>query len=212
MRHFCWFWIGIIGIITIGCNRSNQQTEPIAKDTLAVDTKIDTTAAEKEILTTIGTEILIALKAKDYRAFAVYFHPKKGVLFSPYGFIDKPNAQQLSKANFLKIIEEHGSVNWGEYDGSGDPIKLTAQKYLEQFVYNADYLHAQKTSFNQIIGKGNSKNNLKEVFPDSPFLEYHFKGIDEKYDGMDWTSLRLVFEKYQNGYFLVAVIHDQWTI
>lgn len=212
MRYFCWLCFALLIMATVGCNNANRNNETTSKDTLVVDTKIDSSVSEKEVLTTIGTEILIALKAKDYRAFAVYFHPKKGVIFSPYGYIDKSSAKQLSKANFLKIIEEHGAVNWGAYDGTGDPIRLTAQKYLEQFVYNADYLNAEKTSFNQVIGKGNANNNLKDVLPGAPFLEYYFSGFNKQNEGMDWTSLRLVFEKYENGYFLIAVIHDQWTI
>lgn len=211
MKCKCWLWFGILAVVVTACNNTHQTKAPTNTDTLTVVTKVDT-VAEKEILATVGTEILIALKAKDYKAFAAYFHPKKGVLFSPYGFIDTTNVQQITKAKFLKVVEEHGSITWGAYDGSGDAIKLTAQKYLDQFVYNADYLNADSTSFNQIIGKGNSKNNLAERFPNCNFLEYYFKGANEKYDGMDWTSLRLVFEKYQNGYFLVAVIHDQWTI
>lgn len=117
----------------------------------------------------------------------------------------------MSKASFLKLVEEKGSVIWGNYDGSGDVIRLTAQQYLEKFVYNADYLHAEKIGYDQIIGKGNSLNNLNEIFPKHPFIEYHFSGFDKKYSGMDWTSLRLVFKQYQSNYYLVAVIHDQWT-
>ncbi|MGE6220096.1 hypothetical protein ACQKCH_09740 [Nubsella zeaxanthinifaciens] len=204
-------WIGFL-MFAIGCtnpDKNDQTTEAV--DTAVAINAIDT-AAEKDVLATVGTEILTALNAKDYKSFAAYFHPKKGVLFSPYGMIDRKNATQLTKANFLKIIEEHGSINWGSYDGSGEPIKLTAQKYLDKFVYNANYLHAEKTSFNEIIGKGNSASNLNEIFPDHPFLEYYFSGFDKKYDGMDWSSLRLVFEQYQSTYFLVAVVHDQWTI
>ncbi len=29
---------------------------------------------------------------------------------------------------------------------------------------------------------------------------------------MDWCSLRLVFEKWGAQYYLVGVVHDQWTI
>jgi (p)ppGpp synthase/HD superfamily hydrolase len=29
---------------------------------------------------------------------------------------------------------------------------------------------------------------------------------------MDWRSLRLVFEKKNDIWYLVGIIHDQWTI
>ena len=60
--------------------------------------------------------------------------------------------------------------------------------------------------------QGNSVNNLKEIYPNRHFIDYHFSGFDQKLKGMDWTSLRLVIEKQNGEYFLVAVIHDQWTI
>jgi (p)ppGpp synthase/HD superfamily hydrolase len=43
-------------------------------------------------------------------------------------------------------------------------------------------------------------------------VEYHFSGFDPKYEGMDWRSLRLVFEEKDNIWHLVGIIHDQWTI
>jgi hypothetical protein len=37
-------------------------------------------------------------------------------------------------------------------------------------------------------------------------------GFDPEYEGMDWRSLRLVFEKKNDIWYLVGIIHDQWTI
>lgn len=212
MKWFRIFCFGILAMfLVVSCNRSDKSANStLPKDTVAKQRPNDTTS-ERETLTTIATEILTTLKAKDYKAFAAYFHPTDSVLFSPYGFIDVKSSKKLTKATFSKLIEERGSVDWGNYDGSGETIRLTAQKYMEQFVYNADYLHAEKTALNQIIGKGNTLNNLNEIYPQCPFIEYHFSGFDKKYEGMDWTSLRLVFKQYQSTYYLVAIVHDQWT-
>lgn len=212
MKWFNFFYLGILLLMAVGCNNNDKTSGArlSEKDTLAHSKPTDTIADEEKI-SIIASEILTSLKAKDYKAFAAYFHPTEGVLFSPYAFIDIKTSINLSKADFLKLIEEHKPVNWGSYDGSGEPILLTAQQYLEKFVYNADYLQAEKTAYNQIIGKGNSLNNLNEIFPEQPFIEYYFSGFDKKYAGMDWTSLRLVFKLHQGNYYLIAVIHDQWT-
>ncbi len=216
MKWFGLFCFGILTMWMISCNTTDNTKESAAadtallKDTIANQKSTDTLVHE-EILTSIATEILTALKTKNYKALTAYFHPTDSVLFSPYGFIDTEASKKLTKATFTKLIDERGSVNWGSYDGSGKTIRLSAQQYLEKFVYNADYLHAEKTAFNQIIGKGNSLSNLKEVYPKHPFVEYYFSGFDQKYEGMDWTSLRLVFRQYQSNYYLVAIIHDQWT-
>lgn len=79
-------------------------------------------------------------------------------------------------------------------------------------MYNADFLHAPQTSLNKMIGGGNALNNLTTIYKDCVFTEHHFSGFDEKYGGMDWCSLRLVFKSYNNNMYLVAVVHDQWTI
>jgi hypothetical protein len=211
MKWFASLCFGILALLAVSCNSTDKSADSSLSSDSIKNQKPTDTIADEETLTTIATEILIALKAKDYKAFAAYFHPTEGVMFSPYGFIDTKSSKTLTKAAFLKLIDERGSVTWGSFDGSGDPIRLTAQKYLEQFVYNADYINAEKTSYNEIIGKGNSLNNLNDIYPDHPFMEYHFSGFDKKYNGMDWTSLRLVFKQHQSNYYLVAVIHDQWT-
>jgi len=134
------------------------------------------------------------------------------VVFSPYGFIDTVGSKRLSSADFLTAIRKNWILTWGSFDGTGEPIKLTVAAYLQKFVYNADFLNAEAESYNQVMKQGNSVNNLREIFPNAQFVEYHFSGFDPKYKGMDWTSLRLVFEKENDDYYLVAIVHDQWTI
>lgn len=211
MKQLGYLWLALFALVIVSCNSTDRSADSsLSSDSGKTVNAVDS-IADEGTLTTIATEILTTLKTKDYTAFASYFHPTEGVVFSPYGFIDTKTAKKLSKALFLKSVEEEGMMTWGNYDGTGDPINLTAQQYLEKFVYNADYLHAEKIGYDQIIGKGNSLNNLNEIFPKHPFIEYHFSGFDKKYGGMDWTSLRLVFKQYQSNYYLVAVIHDQWT-
>jgi hypothetical protein len=211
MKSLYLFWVGIIFILAVGCHSTNKPMDSsLSTDTIKT-TKIADTVADKEMLKTIATEILTTLKAKDYTALVAYFHPTEKILFSPYGFIDIKTAKKLTKTAFMQLVKDKRNINWGNYDGSGEPIDLTIAQYIDKFVYNVDFLHAEKTAYNQIIGKGNSLNNLNEIFPKYPFIEYYFSGFDEKYAGMDWASLRLVFKLYQGNYYLVAIVHDQWT-
>ena len=103
-------------------------------------------------------------------------------------------------------------IQWGENDASGDPIKMTLDQFIKQYVYDADYLKADSLKVNQFIGGGNTRNNLLTIYPDCHFTESYFKGFDKKYEGMDWSSLRLVFKRSGDKYFLVAIVHDQWSI
>lgn len=160
----------------------------------------------------VGAEVLETLESNDYTAFSTYISPSKGLVFSPYAHIELSSSKRLLPEDFLEAIDKNWILTWGKYDGTGEPIKLSVKEYLTKFVYNADYLNAERTGVNEIIGKGNTLNNLKEVFPNSEFIEYHFNGFDTKYKGMDWKSLRLVFEREGGNLRLIAVVHDQWTI
>lgn len=189
-------------LLAAGCNRKENKTERAEKVQRVT---------QQDSIEAVGLKALKALQAKDYDAFAALFHPTEGVRFSPYGFIDPTHKQVLAK-DFLEAITRNWILTWGHVDGSGEAIKIRVKAYIDKFVYNADYLHAPQKSYDSIIGKGNSIDNLKDTYPQLHFTEYHFKGFDEKYRGLDWTSLRFVFKKYNNAYYLVAVIHDQWTV
>lgn len=65
---------------------------------------------------------------------------------------------------------------------------------------------------NNIIGKGNTTNNISEAYPQGQFVEFHFTGFNPEYAGIDWSSLRLVFEELDGTLYLVGIIHSQWTI
>lgn len=160
----------------------------------------------------ITNEILSAIKEKDYKKLTEYIHPKDGIRFSPYGFIDTANDVTATRSTFRLNAYTNKKRIWGYYDGSGDPIKMTSKEYFKRFVYDADFLNAEKTSLNQCLGSGNSQNNILIIYDDLPFTESFFPGFDEQFGGMDWRALRLVYKEYEGKYYLVAIVHDEWTI
>ena len=102
--------------------------------------------------------------------------------------------------------------HWGRYDGSGDPMDLTFADYFARFVYDQDYAQPEQTSVNLRLGQGNSIDNSAQFYPNATIIEYHFSGFDPQYQGMDWRSLRIVLEQHNGQWFVVGIIHDQWTI
>lgn len=164
------------------------------------------------ILLKTTQNILTLLKNKNYSAFANYIHPVEGVRFSPYGFVDTVHDMKLSKQKFINQVREQDMVIWGKFDGTGDPIQMTLNNYMQRFVYDVDFVKPEKRSVNEIIGTGNSLNNLELVYKNCDFTESNFSGFDKKYAGMDWRSLRLVFKIRDRKFFLVGIVHDEWTI
>jgi len=200
-------------VVSLGCNgpqekkKATQPTDP-AKAKVLQHTEV---LSQKDSISGAGQEILSFLKSNNNLGLVRYFS-EDGVFFSPYGFIDTTKSKKLNAQDFLTAIEKNWILTWGSYDGTGDPIRLTVAAYLKKFVYNADYANAEAVGYDEVIKQGNSLNNLMAIFPGAPFIDYHFSGFDPKNSGMDWTSLRLVFKKENNDYFLIAIIHDQWTI
>lgn len=159
----------------------------------------------------LSKTILNTIKQEQMDELSTYFHPKEGVVFSPYAYIESLDGS-LSANAFMKAYRSNDSLLWGYYDGTGNEIRLSISAYFDQFVYGHDYLNAEHHSVDSFIGSGNSLNNLLDVFPSLHFTEHYFSGFEPQYGGMDWGCLRLVYKSYENRLFLVGIINDQWTI
>ena len=212
MKHFFSF---ILLLSAFSCNSKKQidKTVSSVSDSLTYFTPAPTsiTIDSDSALLQQSHKILTIIKNKDYASLVNYFHPVEPVRFSPYGYIDTAIDVQIKSERFIALTGSKKKIYWGNYDGSGDSILLSIEKYFDKFIYNADFLNAEKTSVNKMIGSGNSLNNLTIIYKDALFTESYFSGFDKKYGGMDWSSLRLVYKKYNNHLFLIAIVHDQWT-
>ncbi|MCP9752394.1 hypothetical protein [Ferruginibacter sp. HRS2-29] len=209
----------LIIILLHSCNdnktRENKNvTAPVTKDSVgAKPSPADSLKTAPVSITETTKAILTLLQNKDHKSFSSYIHPVEGIRFSPYACIDTATDHHFSATEFSSLLaQKNKKLIWGSYDGSGDDIKLTVDGYFQRFVYDADFLNAEKTSLNKMIGGGNSLNNLPKIYPDHEFTESYFSGFDKKLGGMDWVVLRLVYKRYEGKPYLVGVVHDQWTI
>lgn len=155
--------------------------------------------------------VITALRDKEMETLDALIHPEKGLLFSPYVHIDKETALVFGRSE-LPALDNEKIYTWGQFDGSGEPIKMTFGQYFERFVYDKDFASPEQIGMNEIKGSGNSLPNIQEVFPESQYVDYYFSGFEEQYAGMDWASLIIVLEEYQGRWYAVAVVHNQWTI
>jgi hypothetical protein len=165
-----------------------------------------------------AAEAILALRDHDLEALAGMVHPVKGVTFSPYTYV-RPLQGTPGEADLVFSPDQLRSLwsdptiyHWGTYDGSGEPIDLTFRDYYARFVYDVNFARPQVVGFGETVGQGNTINNIAEVYPDGVTVEYHFEGLDPQLEGMDWRSLRLVLEELDGTWYLVGIVHDQWTI
>ena len=160
-------------------------------------------------------EAVAALQAADMAKLAELVHPDLGVRFSPYAYVraDGDKADVVLRREQLRgAMNERTVFHWGHFDGTGRPITMQFEDYYKRFVYDVDFAEAPAVGYNQVLGRGNTLNNLFQVYAGAMVVEYHFPGFDEKFQGMDWKSLRLVFQEHEGAWYLVGIIHDQWTI
>lgn len=165
------------------------------------------------LVTEAATTVMRALSRKDMNQLAAWVHPEKGLQFSPYGYIDPKKDLVFTRAEVEGLMEDGTKRVWRAFPGSGELIEMTFADYYDRFVYDADFLEDAEIAVNKGLGQGTMINNLNQVYPEDQydFVEYHIAGIDPSVEGMDWRSLRLVFEKIGEDRALVGIIHDQWT-
>lgn len=158
-----------------------------------------------------AAEIILALKDEDLTTLASLVHPDQGVRFSPYTYV-RDEDLVFSGERIEEILADQTVYTWGSFDGTGEPIQFTFREYYDRFVYDVDFARPDVVGFSETIGMGNTINNIAEVYPQAITVEYHFEGFDPQFVGLDWRSLRLVLEETEGAWYLVAVVHDEWTI
>lgn len=197
----------------MSCTETPQQGNEklISEYSVRPTPKIPTAQNDDSVVMALSKQVLTSLKIKDYKTFAGFIHPILGIRFSPYAYVDTVRDLTFKAAVFEQKMAQKKKINWGAYSAGEEEIVMTGGEYFAVFVYNADFLNAEKHQLNEIIGLSTTINNITEAYPNSPFTESYFSGLDKKMDGIDWCSLRLVFKKHLDKYYLIGVIHDNWT-
>jgi|GEM_PF-6614410 len=67
-----------------------------------------------------------------------------------------------------------------------------------------------------MINRGNVINNSFDIYPNAIIVEFFLPGegsmdTNEDWQSLDWRSLRLVFERFQDQWYITGITHDQWT-
>lgn len=185
-----------------------------------INDKAKNNKSEIEVFIVNQAETIVELiKNKNFEELANYVHDEKGLLFSPYIYIEE-DSLVFSAEDVSSFLENKELYLWGIYDGKGNPIELTTEGYYEEFIYSRDFVNPDEviyyTDFNDVEYVGNQRssmiNNINEVFPDAHVVEFF---LDEVYDDeliFAWRSINLVFEKNNEGIWkLIAIVSDQWT-
>jgi hypothetical protein len=89
---------------------------------------------------------------------------------------------------------------------------MTPSQYCDRYILDRDFLKASSINVNHDRARGNTINNAASVYPQGTRVEYYMAPLSgEGVPEFDWAALRLVFEKSGGSWWLVGVIHDEWT-
>ncbi|MGD8398472.1 MAG: hypothetical protein PVG11_06415 [Anaerolineae bacterium] len=152
---------------------------------------------------------VLALRDQDFDALATLVHEEKGLRFSPYAYVDE-SALIFGPDAVPRLMRDPAAYEWGHYAGTGSPIVMPFADYYHEFIYDRDYVNAPEVGINDGEQRGNTLNNAAEFWPGSVAVDYHFPG-SEQYDGIDWKTLRLVFQSVDGAWYLVGIVHSEWT-
>lgn len=171
----------------------------------------NTPQPSENVLST-ALDVIEIIKAGDMNTLSQFVHQTKGVRFTPYFYIDTENDKVFTAQEVAGLMQDNQIINWGVFDGSGEPIDLSFSDFYDMFVYDKDFANPDMIGNNVAIGSGNTTDNIAEAYPNGHFVEFHFPGFEPEYSGIDWASLRLVFEEVDGNWYLVGIVHGQWTI
>lgn len=160
----------------------------------------------------IACYLLHVMKNHDYEALAGLVHPERGVTFTPYSTVDFDTDLTFTPDQIRNLGEDKTVYTWGITDGRGNLINMTMEQYFAAYVFNVDYTQSSQIGVDRIIMSGNALENLTDAYPGCRFVDFCVPGTDPAYQGIDWNSLKLVFAPGDNHWFLVGVIHGQWTV
>jgi len=206
--------LGLLIILTLLLSitaAAGQQEIQLAEECLNKQGIIKAEIAEK-IIEEKTEKVIKTIASRKFNKLADYVHPEKGLRFTPYTHVRIEKDVVFTKEQVSNFFDNHKIYLWGYYDGSGKEIRLTPKEYYHQFIYTHDFMNADKIGYNEVLSSGNMIENQFEVYQDPIIVEYYFPGFKAKFGGMDWKSLRLVFEEYQNKWKLTGIIYNQWTI
>ena len=194
-----------------GTRSSITVAQAVTSSASAVPTAPPLDTGDNDILLERSESALELLKAEDYAGLSALIHPEKGLTLTPFSTVSAEYDRTLSSQEVSVLSEDEETYVWGVMDGSGMPIRSTCDAYFDRFVFNADYTQAPEVGVDTVLMSGNALENVADAYPQARFVDYSFPGIDPEKNGYDWCSLKLVFEPWQNNWYLVGLVHSEWT-
>ncbi len=193
-------------------------TSTIDVTDLNVASRADDEAENANVLDTIDAlsdEILMLI---DEDRFGGELEDKvySEVYFMPAPSVGHDSAVYLGLEAWSMIEEYETELVWGGYnEGKGDAIELTPMDYFDAYITSHDFTSAPEKmvkSYEDVAeGFAFWKNDINGG---DYFVEYHYPGFKEEFEGMDYQTLYMIFtyDEENEKYLLTGIANEYWTI
>lgn len=164
----------------------------------------------------LADQTIAAIAEEDWETLSQLVHPQHGVRFSPYAQVDLKSDVVLSRKEVAGLSKDTKVRKWGMHAFSGEPLELKFQEYRKKYIYDGDYAQATRDRLKIVTGSNLSEvfgagSNLPEVFRDREVDFFEYFVPETKAGKKDWRRLRLVFERTNSKWYLVGVVHSDYT-
>ena len=153
--------------------------------------------------------IVAALKSAEFGRLAEYVHPISGLMFDGVRFM-KNDLRDPSLPSRPQTFQG-GYLNLGDdlfYSGERKIISL--RDYTLRHLYSRDFLSSSEVSLGEPkVGSGGGHGSPFQGRPGSIFIDY-FVDNSANGNGIDWATLRLILERYNNRWFLTEIGKTTW--
>ena len=165
----------------------------------------------RAIITGRATQALLAIKNFDLLKLSDMVHPRKGVRFSEYAWIDWDD-KRLSRQQLRNLARRDRREVWFTADEAGTPMRMTTREYFRKHLYEHDYLKASRVTYNTQHKRSNTIPNVLDFFPRAIVVEYYEPDPVDPVNERGWPTLWLAFEKVGSQWYLVGVVKDSPTM
>lgn len=197
-----------------GCrNMDKENDKPITtKDSIVILPNTDAPASgiPYDSILADAKRIINLIKAKDFNKISSFVSTDAGLRFSSNSYITKEDLQ-ISKEQVPGLWTNEKKYTWGVEEGSGEPIRKTFAGYYTSYIYAKDFAKAPEIEVNKTLrGNTTSITNFKEIYPESVNVDFHFPNTNE--DTYDWATLRLIFIKENDRWYLHHIQQENYSL
>ncbi|MEM9666544.1 MAG: hypothetical protein AAF970_16535 [Bacteroidota bacterium] len=149
----------------------------------------------------------VSLRAgRDRRGRARVGHPRNGLTFLPYPLATGP-FQRFSAEALPALASDSTLYVWGYGEYSDEPFALSFEAYYDTFIYAFPFAETEAAVLRPV---SDLSSTLPELFPGGQVATYSWRAAAGGTSTI-WRELNLVFQPYNGGWALAAVIHQERT-